>query len=236
MPDALSERAIVFDMDGVLIDSEPLWRRAEVACFGEVGLVLDERDCLQTTGLRIDEACAYWFERAPWRGPSIHDVALRIVDRMALLIASEGEPMQGARDAIDAARDSGFRLGLASSSSMRLIEAVLDRFTWRSDFEVLRSAESEALGKPAPDVYRSTIRALGIDPAQAIAIEDSANGVRSALSAGLRCIAVPEAAAASDPIFATATWRFDSLGDVAGAIATLETEREAVALSGRTHT
>ena len=222
----MAERALVFDMDGVLIDSEPLWRRAEVACFAEVGLALEERDCLQTTGLRIDEACAYWFERAPWRGPTIHEVAQRIVDRMTTLIGAEGEPMPGARDAIDAAGAAGFRLGLASSSSMQLIEAVLDGFGWRDAFEVLRSAESEALGKPAPDVYRSTVRALGVSPDEAIAIEDSANGVRSALAAGLRCIAIPEAADDDDPVFARATWRFDALGEVARALPRLRTERE----------
>ena len=221
----MTDRALVFDMDGVLIDSEPLWRRAEVACFGEVGLALEERDCRETMGLRIDEACAYWFERAPWTGPSVHDVALRIVDRMATLVAAEGEPMPGARRAIEAAQDEGFRLALASSSPMRLIEAVLDRFGWRDAFEVLRSAEDEARGKPAPDVYVATIRALELAPERAIAIEDSANGVRSARAAGLRCIAVPEAAARHDPVFTNlATWRFDSLDEVARALADLRTE------------
>ena len=71
----MNDRALVFDMDGVLIDSEPLWRRAEVACFGEVGLELDERDCLPTTGLRIDEACADWFERALARLRTQHEDA-----------------------------------------------------------------------------------------------------------------------------------------------------------------
>ena len=83
-----NERAIVFDMDGVMIDSEPLWRRAEVACLGDVGLELDESDCTQTTGLRIDEAVGYWYERQPWTGSSVQEVAEKIVARMREMTVS----------------------------------------------------------------------------------------------------------------------------------------------------
>ena len=198
-------------MDGVLIDSEPLWRRAEMECFARVGLELSEADCLQTTGLRIDEVAAHWFERSPWSGASPDAVAESIIDRMEHLIRAEGTAIEGAADALDVARASDHRVALASSSPLRLIDAVLDRFGWRDHFAAVCSAENEARGKPHPDVYLSAASAIGIEPVHCIAIEDSVHGVDSALAAGMRCIAVPQAVSRAEPGFARATWRIGSL-------------------------
>lgn len=217
-----SERAVIFDMDGVLIDSEPLWRRAEIETFGEVGLVLEEADCLQTQGLRIDEAVAFWYARAPWTNRSCDEVAKSIVSRMAELIRSEGEPMSGARAAVDWVADSSWRLGLASSSSKFLIDTVLDRLGMTTLFECTRSAEDEASGKPHPDVYLSTARALRLEPRVCVAIEDSALGVASAVSAGMRCLAIPPPETRDDPRFAAAIRRLDSLHDLPRALQELE--------------
>lgn len=222
-------RAMIFDMDGVLIDSEPLWRRAEIKCFGDVGLTLTEEDCLKTVGLRIDEVANYWFKRAPWSGvapfvaPSV--IADRIVDEMVALIASEGAPAQGAQEAIEAIQADGWRIALASSSSKRLIDTVLESFGWQSYFEVVRSAENESHGKPHPAVYLAAVRELALEPIDCVAIEDSANGMISALEAGMRCVAIPEAATRNDPRFDSATWRFDSLREVPQALPMIECER-----------
>lgn len=213
--------AIVFDMDGVLIDSEPLWRRAEIACFAEVGLGITDADCVQTQGLRIDEVVSWWFERRPWAGVSTEALAERIVDRVAALVASQGVPMPNSELAITAAREIGCRIALASSSPMRLIRAVLDRFGWQETFEVLRSAENEARGKPAPDVYLATLRALDLAPHQALAIEDSLNGLRSAKAAGLPCFAVPAPEARHEPGFGEADACFHDLGELAHALRSL---------------
>jgi HAD superfamily hydrolase (TIGR01509 family) len=216
------ERALIFDMDGVLIDSEPLWRRAEIEIFGEVGLALEEADCLQTTGLRIDEVVAFWYERAPWTGRSHDDIAKTIVSRMAELIRSEGEPMPGALMSIEWASKSTWRLALASSSSKLLIETVLDRFGIVDLFEFTRSAEDETSGKPHPDVYLSAARDLRLEPGACVAIEDSVHGVTSARSAGMRCIAIPPPETRDDARFATATLRLDSLRDLPEALEALE--------------
>ena len=228
---------MIFDMDGVLIDSEPLWRRAQMKCFAAVGLTLTEEDCLQTVGSRIDEVANYWFERTPWSGvapfgassgapfvaPSV--IADRIVDEMVALIASEGVPAQGAQEAIEAVQADGWRIALASSSSKRLINTVLESFGWQSHFEVVRSAENESHGKPHPAVYLAAVRELALEPIDCVAIEDSANGMISALEAGMRCIAIPEAATRNDPRFGSATWRFDSLREVPEALSMIECER-----------
>jgi sugar-phosphatase len=216
------ERALVFDMDGVLIDSEPLWRRAEMETFREVGLVLAEADCFQTQGLRIDEAVAFWYERAPWSGRSCDDVAKSIVSRMGGLIRSEGEPMPDAVASIEWALNSSWRLALASSSSKFLIETVLDRFGITSLFECTRSAEDEISGKPHPGVYLSAARELRLEPGACVAVEDSVHGMASALSAGMRCIAIPPPEIRNDPRFEAATLRLDSLRDLPGALEALE--------------
>lgn len=216
------ECALIFDMDGVLIDSEPLWRRAEIEIFGGIGLVLDEADCLRTQGLRIDEAVAYWFDRAPWARGSCEDVATAIVSRVALLIRSEGEPMPGVLSVLDWASNSRWKVALASSSSKFLIGTVLDRFGIAERFECARSAEDEASGKPHPDVYLSTARALGIPPRACVAVEDSANGVTSALAAGMRCIAVPPPETRHDKRFATATRVLTSLESLPSVLAEFE--------------
>ena len=199
-------RALIFDLDGVLIDSEPLWRKAEIEIFAEVGLVLVDADCFQTQGLRIDEAVTFWFERTPWTGRSCEQVAEAIVSRVADLIRSEGEPMLGVRESLAWAAASDWRLGLASSSPNFLIETVLHRFGMTDLFESARSAEDEALGKPHPDVYLSAARDLKLEPSACVAVEDSAHGVASAVAAGMRCIAVPAAETRDDARFAAATW------------------------------
>ena len=208
------DQALIFDMDGVLIDSEPLWRRAEIENFAKVGLSLGDSDCMLTTGLRIDEAVAYWHARSPWSGPSCSQVAVEIVARVAELIREEGQLMRGAGAALDWASRSGWRLALASSSPSFLIETTLDHLEIRHFFEVVRSAEDEAAGKPHPDVYLSTARDLGLEPEVCTAIEDSANGVAAALAAGMRCLAVLPRETRGDPRFAASTAILESLAEI----------------------
>lgn len=214
--------ALIFDMDGVLINSEPLWRRAEIETFAGVGLMLEDADCFQTQGLRIDEAVAFWYECAPWKRRSPEEVSQAIVRRVAELIRIEGQPMPGALTAIDWISDSNWRLGLASSSSISLIETVLDRFDIAPLFECICSAEDEKFGKPDPGVYLSAARALGLNPRVCVAIEDSVHGMDSALSAGMRCIVIAPPETRDDTRFETATLRLDSLRDLPDALAALD--------------
>ncbi|MFP6655831.1 MAG: hexitol phosphatase HxpB, partial [Myxococcota bacterium] len=211
-------RALIFDLDGVLIDSEPLWQRAQIECFAEVGVHLNVTDCLQTQGQRIDEAVAFWFERTPWAGPSCEIVAETIIDRMDTLIREEGKPMPAVMDCLDWAAASDWRLALASSSPKRLIRCVLDRFDIGDRFEVVRSAQDEAFGKPHPDVYRSASRELRLDPGACVAIEDSAHGVAAALAAGMCCVAVPPPEARHDRRFSKATICLSSLSKLPEAL------------------
>ena len=136
--------AAIFDMDGVLIDSEPLWRRAERAAFSRVGLELSDEDCKQTMGLRSDEVVALWYRRHPWPGASPDEVIRDMESRVAGLVRSEGQALPGVERAIDELRASGVRLALASSSAPGLIRVVLTTLGLEDAFEVVCSAADEA--------------------------------------------------------------------------------------------
>ena len=197
-------------MDGVLIDSEPLWQRAEIEIFPEVGIDLTPELCRRTMGLRIDEVVAHWHEIHPWASPSKEEVARRIVARVGELIRNEGRLLPGVNEALRFL-GSRTRLGLASSSYYELIDAVLDGFSLRTHFDVVYSAEDEPYGKPHPGIYLTTAEKLGSDPTRSLAIEDSPNGVLAAKAARMKCIAVPEDGAERDARLRLADVTIDSL-------------------------
>jgi mannitol-1-/sugar-/sorbitol-6-/2-deoxyglucose-6-phosphatase len=183
--------AVVFDMDGVLVDSEPIWRAVEREVLAGVGIEVTDDDLFETMGVRVADVVERWHRRHPWDEPSREDVARSIVDRVAEAIEREGAFHQEAIRAIDYVDGLGLRLGLASSSPMRLIRSVLSIGGLADRFEVVLSAEDEERGKPDPAVYLSAARELGVPPERCLAVEDSINGVRSAKAAGMVCVAVP---------------------------------------------
>lgn len=206
--------ALLFDMDGLLIDSEPLWHEAEIYGFGLAGLCLTAEQCLETTGLRVDEVVQFRYAERPWAAPSQDAVAAAIAGRVVELVRARGVLKPGVAEALGFARASGLRIALASSSPYVIIDAVLDTLGLRSAFEVIHSAEEEARGKPEPDVYLTTARKLGVEPAACLALEDSPNGVVAAKAAGMKCIAIPEPVLRNDPRLARADAILGSLIEV----------------------
>ena len=210
----LKFKAAIFDMDGLLIDSEILWQKAEMSVFSTVGLILDHNDCRQTTGMRIDRVVEYWYEKIPWDGKSLNTVTIEIVDEVKKLILMEGKPLPGALETINLCKNLHLSLGLASSSPYDLIEVVLDTLGLSTSFAVICSAEGEKNGKPDPAVYLSTARKLNVQPEDCCALEDSVNGLKSAKNAGMFCIAVPHPAEFSRPEFDSADCKLHSLEEV----------------------
>jgi sugar-phosphatase len=206
-------KAAIFDMDGLLIDSEPLWQEAEIAVFRSVGVPLTREMCRETVGVRLDEVVRHWHKKFPWRDESLDMVEARILEEISRLIVSRGKPMPGVRETIDLLTAAKYVLAVASSSPMQLIRTALDTFELTEHFSVLHSAEAEGEGKPNPAVYLSAMSRLGVDPSNCIALEDSAIGVRAAKSAGARVIAVPDPADISNPAFADADVVLSSLTD-----------------------
>jgi sugar-phosphatase len=202
-------------MDGVLIDTEPVWRAAQSDVFARFGVVLSERDLLDSTGQPIEELIPVWRRRASApdpAGPELTDaeIADLIIDRVIAHVTAEGRPMPGVTAAIALFERCGLRLAIASSSPLRLIDAVCDRLGL-TRVTVRCSAMDEARGKPAPDVYLTAARRLGVAAANCLALEDSPAGVASARSAGMRCVAVPDPLLAADPRYREADLVLGSL-------------------------
>ena len=161
-------RAVIFDMDGLLIDSEPLWRLAEREVFAEVGLQLTDADCERTTGLRTDDLVGFWFDLFPWSGPSQESICEAINTRAVELIEQKGTALPGAVEAVEAARSAGFAVGLATSSFNALIVAVVHKLGLETTFEVTASGSDERAGKPDPAVYLTAARRWASQPATAL--------------------------------------------------------------------
>ncbi len=207
-------QAVLFDMDGLLIDSEPYWREAEIVAFGSVGLTLTDAMCRTTMGLRVDDVVEHWYRIDPWPEVSKAEVERGIIEECSRIIGERGEPMRGVRSAIGLVASRALRMAVVSSSPTTLIAAVLDRLGIADAFELIHSAENEPYGKPHPGVYLSAARTLGVAPSSCLAIEDSVTGVIAAKAGRMRCIAVPEPALRDDPRFSIADITLDSLDDL----------------------
>jgi HAD superfamily hydrolase (TIGR01509 family) len=203
--------AVIFDMDGLLIDSEPLWRQAERAAFAEVGVILSDEDCELTMGFRTDEVIAYWYKRIGWSGASVEDVASGLIDRVRVLIIERGQALPGVYDTLELLEVRGMKMALASSSAMVLIEAVIDKLGIRGYFEVVCSAMDEVRGKPDPAVFLTAARRLGKKPGRCLVFEDSIAGVEAALAAQMSVVAVPAGNLAHHEAFARADLKLSSL-------------------------
>lgn len=200
--------AVVLDMDGLLMDTEPVWRVAEVAVFTALGVELTEEELMGSMGQTIAAVVPVWRLREPAHGVGARrltdvEVQERIIEMVAAEVAATGVPMPGVTDAIALLRRLGLPVAIASGSPPRMIEVVTERLDlgW---IEVRCSAMDEPRSKPAPDVYLTAARRLGVRPERCVAIEDLPSGVLSAKAAGMLCIAVPDPLMEGDPAYAEA--------------------------------
>lgn len=207
-------QATLFDMDGLLIDSEILWHRAEVEIFGALGVPLAEAETRSTKGMYVSEVVDYWHELYPWSSPSRDDVVERLLSRVGELVESEGRLMPGALRALDLTGARG-PLALASATPMSLIVRCLKHFELLDRFVDLRSAEFEPYGKPHPGIFLSAAAALDVAPRSCLVLEDSAVGVIAAKAATMTVIAVPAIEDRSEAAFSLADLVLGSLSELA---------------------
>ena len=181
--------ALIFDMDGLMIDSEPLWWRVEHALAAAHGVVWSDEDARACIGTGLQSLIV----RMQRRGlPLAVDAGVGwLVDTFVPRLA-ELELKPGFLELLHAAEAASLRLAVASSSTVRLIDAVLDRFALAPRFHAVISGETVPHPKPAPDIFLAAARALDVEPAHAVVLEDSLAGVRAAAAAQIAVIAVPE--------------------------------------------
>lgn len=202
--DAAPLQAAIFDMDGLLVDSEPLWHEAEVEILGKLGVPISASDGRTTKGMFVREVTRHWHARHPWVGPSTDEVAMQITEAVIALVAGKGILQPGARQAIDLCRRHGLSLAVASSSEHRLISCVLEQFGLDADLPLACSAEDEPYGKPHPAVFLTAAVRLGVPAERCLVWEDAPAGVIAAKAARMACVAVPEPAERGHPAFTLA--------------------------------
>jgi HAD superfamily hydrolase (TIGR01509 family) len=181
--------AVIFDLDGVLVDSEQIWDEVREELAHERGGRWHERAQADMMGMSSTEWSRYMHDVIGLAEPP-EEISAEVVRRMEARYAERLPLIEGAIEAVRRVAGT-FRLGVASSSNRPLIDAVLAATGLDSVFEATISSEEVDRGKPAPDVFLEAARRLGVAPGRCAAIEDSGNGIRAAHAAGMRVIAIP---------------------------------------------
>lgn len=197
-------QAIIYDMDGVLINSEPLWRKAMIQSFEEIGIPFTDDDCRLTTGMRFIEVAKFWMHRFNRHDISVNEFNDLVLSRLENLIETEGAPMPGVMESLKYHREKGYKIALGTSSAHRLVDAVLNRLKIRDYFHVICSAEYMEYGKPHPQIFLECASQLEIMPGFCMVIEDSVNGIIAAKAAQMKAIAIPDEENLHNPKFAIA--------------------------------
>ena len=206
--------AVIFDMDGVIIDSEPLWKIAMEEVFSELGSRLKKEDFQKTVGLRIDEVIHYWNIKERWGIRDESEVEEAIIIKMERLIADKPTALEGVIDTLNYLKLRNIPVGLATSSSSRLIKVVLDKLEIKHLFNFVHSAEMEQYGKPHPAVYLTVAKKLAVLPEKCLVIEDSLNGIISAKAAKMTAVCIPEKTHNIEPKLILADYQFESMIDL----------------------
>ncbi|MEO1289526.1 MAG: HAD family phosphatase [Chloroflexota bacterium] len=207
-------KAIIFDMDGTLVDSEVIWDIAEREMFADMGHEYNDAVREQVIGLRLDEFFEklidiYDLER------TVDDLQAELIERMLKKIPEMVEQKQGAQALIEwVASQDNMPYCIASSSPMSIIKATVEAQNWTTLIPHLFTADDVEKGKPAPDVYLYAAEKLGVAPEDCVAIEDSPNGARSAVAAGMTCYVVPDSHSSPEKFADITPHVFTSLDDV----------------------
>jgi mannitol-1-/sugar-/sorbitol-6-/2-deoxyglucose-6-phosphatase len=202
---------VIFDMDGLLIDSEPCWQEAGTETLLQFNVTLSPVQYHHTTGLRTREWLDYWFghfgigkERIPAAEAALHQ---HVIEK----IRTEAAPLPGVKEILTFFKARNFRIGLATSSPLSLVKVVVDKLGIEDYFETVASAEHLPYGKPHPQVYMDCARAMAVSPLQCLAFEDSFNGLIAAKAARMTCVAIPVREQAHLPKWGAADLKLNSL-------------------------
>lgn len=183
-------RAAIFDMDGLLIDSEPFWQMAERTVFGSVGIEITAAMSAETAPLTPRQVTEHWYRLKPWAGRSLEDMEAAVIAGVAEQIRASGKPLPGVREVLALCREQGWRVGLASNSPATLCRLVLSQLAIEQSFHAVVGVDQVERGKPDPSIYLHAAQLLGVPPDQCLVFEDSPGGVRAARAAGMCVVAV----------------------------------------------
>jgi sugar-phosphatase len=181
----------IFDMDGLLIDSEPLWYEAALESLAKFDIHIGPTEYYASTGLRTKEFLEYWLGKFNIDLMQLQETEADITSRVIGKVFEKGTTMKGVELAIESVKKSNLKIGLASSSPLSLIHAVLEKTGLQNEFTVVCSAEHLPFGKPHPQVFINCALALNSQPIECLCFEDSFNGLIAAKAARMKCVVVP---------------------------------------------
>jgi HAD superfamily hydrolase (TIGR01509 family) len=181
--------AVLWDMDGTLVDTEPYWMAAETPLVERFGGTWSHEQALGLVGLGLEDSARIFQDAGVRMG--IADIVDHLTDDVMGQLATKGVPFRaGARELLLSLRDAGIKTALVTMSLRRMAESVVDLIDFDA-FDVVIAGDDATRPKPFPDPYLQACAALGVDPADSVAIEDSPNGLRSAVASGASVIGVP---------------------------------------------
>ncbi|EAQ63338.1 hypothetical protein MED121_03130 [Marinomonas sp. MED121] len=205
--------AAIFDMDGLLFDSEPLWQEAEYQVFSRLGVKVTPELSAITAAMTTKEVTEFWYQQHPWQGDSLVSVEQAVIDQVELLIKQKGEAKPGVKKILNFCKEQGLKIALATNSPYQLIPVILDALEVRHYFDVITSSEQVEKGKPAPDVYLKTAQRLNVEPKQCMVFEDSPSGLAAGVAADMKVIVVPQKENYDNPKFELSRFKLASLFD-----------------------
>ena len=205
-------KAALFDLDGLLIDSEPLWEEAEISVFHRYGMTLTPAICQKMKGFRVDESIRYVLKLFGVDKPvDPLQIEREILAQVKQLINIKGRGMPGFVYIIHFFKSRGLKIALASSSKLEIINEALNKLGVIQHFDAICSAENEPYGKPHPGIFLSAARALDVEPDECIVFEDSLNGIIAAKAARMKAVLVPDKTLTGDLRIAIADLELKSL-------------------------
>ncbi|MBN1416266.1 MAG: hexitol phosphatase HxpB [Bacteroidales bacterium] len=203
--------AVIFDLDGIIIESEPLWKEVEKKVFAGIGLNLTTEMCRRTIGLDTYDTIKFWYAERPWTGKDFDQLYHEIIESMRVTMLEKVELKEGFSEILQMMKQKSLPVAVATSSPEVLIRTALNKFGILGEFDIINSSEKEEYGKPHPGVYLTTSRKLGEDPRNCLAFEDSFNGAIAAKAARMKVVTVPDAGDFNDRRFDFSDLKLSSL-------------------------
>ena len=205
-----NSKAIIFDMDGVLIDSEPFWGQASMEVMQSVGIPYTRDDVMRFQGVRIGDIVSRVWDENPV-SYSKEEIENMVCERVSELVLESGRVLPGIDNVIQKAAKWGLKIGLATSTPRRVAVNFIKRVGIGDNIDVMCTGEEVAYGKPHPEIYILCAERLGVEPWECIVFEDSVNGVVAAKAARMHTVAVPAAESRGDKRYGIADVMLDSL-------------------------
>jgi HAD superfamily hydrolase (TIGR01509 family) len=202
---------VIFDMDGLLINSEPLWEQAGTEVLAQYGKQLTTAQYETGTGLRTREWLEHWFNFFKIPHHSIEEAEAAIINSVIEKIKANGKALPGVEYILQYFTKKQFKIGLATSSPLHMADIVIDKLQIRKYLQVITSAEHLPFGKPHPQVYMDCAEALASDPYQCVCFEDSFNGMIAAKAAKMKCVVVPSHSQVNSKLWGAADLKISSL-------------------------